>query len=214
MWNDNASLSPEQIADALATDLYAVCADFASPEEVLGLRQALLAQQQAGAMQQAAIGRGEQQQVRPDVRNDKIVWWEPQKLQNPVEIALYERLQALRICLNRSLYLGINYTELHYAYYPIGGHYEAHYDAFKGVGRRKVSFVLYLNPDWQPQHEGELRLLFEGQAPIDIAPLAGTLACFLSTEVLHEVRPTKAPRYSLTGWMRHSDLQDMLLANA
>ena len=71
-----------------------------------------------------------------------------------------------------------------------------------------MSCVAYLNADWQPSHGGELRLFVEedGQERgVDIAPLAGTLVCFLSGMMYHEVLETQAPRYSVTGWFRRRE---------
>jgi SM-20-related protein len=91
------------------------------------------------------------------------------------------------------------------ALYPPGSFYRKHLDQFRGATHRKVSAILYLNPDWSPADGGELRLYLapsgEGDH-LDIAPLGGTLVTFLSDRFHHEVLPTRRERRSLTGWFR------------
>ena len=60
-----------------------------------------------------------------------------------------------------------------------------------------------LNDDWRQADGGELRLYRSGsdtEVACDIRPEAGTLVCFASEEIWHEVRPTNRARLSLTGW--------------
>jgi len=91
--------------------------------------------------------------------------------------------------------------------YPGGGaRYTKHLDAFDagaaGVGRR-LTAILYLNPDWRPGRGGELRLDVPGGGgeAVEVAPRFGRLVLFLSDRVPHEVLPTEAPRWALTLWM-------------
>jgi SM-20-related protein len=100
---------------------------------------------------------------------------------------------------------------MHYAVYPPGKFYQKHLDSFQGSNRRKISFVLYLNQDWQTEQGGQLRLYLEDDQIKDVNPEGGTLVCFVSSELYHEVLITTQTRYSPTGWMRHDRLEDMLL---
>ena len=66
-----------------------------------------------------------------------------------------------------------------------------------------ISFVLYLNADWQPGHGGELAIYPpEGEVPLlVIPPKMGRLAVFRSELIPHAVLPTAVDRYAITGWM-------------
>jgi SM-20-related protein len=116
---------------------------------------------------------------------------------------LQRELEALRAALNAATLLGLHDFEGHYALYPAGASYARHVDNFRGGSDRLVSLVLYLNQDWTDTDGGELCLYpGEAPAPVRVAPQAGTLMCFLSEGMPHEVRPAKRDRLSLTGWFR------------
>ena len=97
----------------------------------------------------------------------------------------------------------MNDFEGHYTFYPEGGFYARHLDRFHKDNGRVVSFILYLNSSWQPEHGGYLRIYSSDNSYQDVPPKAGTLVCFLSAEVEHEVLPSFSPRYSFTGWFRN-----------
>jgi SM-20-related protein len=91
---------------------------------------------------------------------------------------------------------------------------------------RRVSFLLYLNTGWDAERGGELRVYapldevaarrrrVEGQGGgmeiseaaghvwQDVVPEGGTLVCFYSDSVEHEVKPTKVERQVIVGWLR------------
>lgn len=102
--------------------------------------------------------------------------------------------------------------EIMYAYYPNGGYYRRHCDAEKGSisDWRKYSFLLYLNPNWEASHGGQLRLhrdsgkdtLPPGELPnfMDIEPKSGTLVLFRSDLIPHEVLDTHCERLAIVGW--------------
>ena len=107
--------------------------------------------------------------------------------------------------------------EIMYAYYPNGGYYRRHCDAEKGSisDWRKYSFLLYLNPNWEASHGGQLRLhrdsgketLPPGELPnfMDIEPKSGTLVLFRSDLVPHEVLDTRCERLAIVGWFLSKD---------
>src|SRR5690606_23077857 len=103
--------------------------------------------------------------------------------------------------------LGLKSFEAHLAKYPPGSFYKRHIDQFQQVSYRIISCILYLNADWREGDGGELRIFLpdgkRGEKQIDIVPKAGTLVCFKSDEIPHEVLPTHKERYSFTGWMRN-----------
>ncbi|QYK14754.1 2OG-Fe(II) oxygenase [Shewanella rhizosphaerae] len=152
----------------------------------------------------AAIGRQQDQQVVESIRRDKICW-----LNESVEFAkaYFDWSEELRLAVNRYLYLGLFDQEAMLAYYAPGAFYKRHLDAFRGQTNRKLTSILYLNPDWQASHGGEL-LMYEGDetTPFQtVEPRFGTMVIFLSELFPHEVSLSHHDRYSLTSWYRIND---------
>jgi len=110
-------------------------------------------------------------------------------------------------------------------YPPSAGRYVAHIDndpadpnyTVGTVGLRAVdrtyTCILYLNDGWEPEHEGHLRLhhpsksadvevaVVEGADYTDVEPRGGRLVIFDSKLMLHEVRPSFAPRWAISAWI-------------
>jgi SM-20-related protein len=156
----------------------------------------------AGTLRAARVGHGEARQVRPEIRADSIHWFDGESVSAP-QRAAWESLDALRVGLNRRLFLGLTGLETHLTAYGSGTAYTKHVDNMRGSTRRLVSCVVYLNPAWCEAHGGQLRLYERADHDLvarDVDPLSGTLACFLSAEIAHEVLPTTHERLSVTGW--------------
>lgn len=183
----------------MAADEYVILDDFLSPTEVENLLNAINTHQQEENFKKAGIGTAHLFQVAKEVRGDFIKWIEPTDAL-PASLAFLERIEALRLQLNRLLFLSLRDFEAHYAIYPKGTFYEAHVDQFKTTLTRKLSIACYLNKNWQQGDGGELGIHENGKL-VKIAPLAGRLALFRSDTVLHEVLLTEKPRYSITGWL-------------
>jgi Rps23 Pro-64 3,4-dihydroxylase Tpa1-like proline 4-hydroxylase len=103
---------------------------------------------------------------------------------------------------------------------PGGSTYPLHIDNPQGLAvgdTRKLTCILYLNPDYKVGDGGELRMLINSDTnsdddveTIDFTPCGGRLILFWSDEIPHEVLPT-APtadisdeqfdRYALTIWI-------------
>lgn len=194
----------ESIADELFGRGWSVQPDFLSPEEVRQLTADCRGQWESGEFRRAGVGIGPTLTVNSEIRRDHVLWLDEAGLTAP-QRAYFERLEALRRAINRTLQLGLFSFEGHFAVYGPGAFYKKHLDNFRGARHRQVSAILYLNPDWQPEHGGQLRLYLdeagEGEY-VDIAPRAGTLATFLSARFYHEVLPARDERMSLTGWFR------------
>lgn len=152
-------------------------------------------------LRRAGIGRETDYQLDRDIRRDRIRWL---NRESDVQAELLDVILELKQRLNRALFLGLFEFEGHFALYPEGAFYRSHYDSFRGAANRIVSLVLFLNPDWQPEHGGELVLYADDETTerARIAPLDGRLVLFLSEEIPHEVLPTRAPRRSVAGWYR------------
>ena len=180
------------------------CPGFLSPRRTEALRQESQALYESGRFHAAGIGR--EAECQPAVRGDEILWLEEQS-NWAAEGAhlLRDEFSRLREAINAETFLGLQDFEGHYAVYPPGARYTRHVDRFKHDSRRVVSLVLYLNEDWGPADGGELCLyrdMADRQAAVRVAPQGGTLVCFLSDAVPHEVLQALRPRLSLTGWFR------------
>lgn len=149
----------------------------------------------------AGMGRGGRHRDAHE-RGDAIAWLDKAGVGGPAFAALRARFDALSDALRRQAYLGLRAHEIQVARYPgHGARYARHRDAPReAVGpRRRVTAILYLNPDWSETAGGLLRLhLPEG--PVEVAPILDRLVVFLSEKVEHEVLATRAPRWAVTAW--------------
>ena len=110
---------------------------------------------------------------------------------------------------------------------PGGAVYPLHIDNPQGVSvgdTRKLTCILYLNPDYQEGDGGELRLLLNSSGSctkdvdiekdifrsLDLTPDGGRMVLFWSDDIPHEVLPTapdanvtdtELDRYALTVWI-------------
>lgn len=204
---ESPSASP--LAEALAAEGYAVVEGFLPEDVCAALAGEIRAAEADGKFRPAGIGRGAHFKVNPEVRSDQVLWLSEASLTDTQRI-VWTRLEALRLELNRRLFLGLRWFEGHLAVYPAGARYAKHLDRFQldrspVAAARALSFVLYLNPTWTAADGGALRLYrrdAHDQALRDVLPQGGTLVCFLSAEIPHEVLPPRKPRLSCTGWFR------------
>ncbi|RLT96845.1 2OG-Fe(II) oxygenase [Ketobacter sp.] len=185
------------VADALAAEGWCVTDQLLDPllitelyEEVLG-RDDLMA---------AKVGRHHQQRAQDDVRRDKTGWLQGE---SPAQARYIERMESLRMLMNRRLFLGLQEYEAHFARFDSGDFYRTHVDALKGQRNRMVTCVTYLNPHWRPEWGGQL-VLYDGQGAelTRVQPKGGVSVLFLSEEFPHQVLPARTSRYSIAGWFR------------
>ncbi len=191
----------DTLADALIERGWWADPNGLEPAMLKALQAELQELMEADRLERAGIGRELDFQLAGSVRRDSIVWLNRQR---PVQALFLDVMEALRLRLNRSLFLGLFEFEGHFAHYPEGGFYKRHYDSFRGAANRLVSVVVYLNDGWQPGDGGELAIYRDDQPEPEtlIEPRGGTLVVFLSEEVPHEVLPTQRPRSSIAGWFR------------
>ena len=193
-----------EVAADLARRGWTVREAFFASELVDTLRAEIDGCHEAEGLRRAAIGRGEGTQVRDETRGDYIAWLDGAQA-TAAQQAFLRELESLRLALNQTLFLGLFEYEGHLALYPPGAFYRRHLDRHRDSDARIVSCVVYLNSEWRPADGGELRLFLEEERVIDVAPRGGTLACFLSGSIEHEVLATRVPRYSITGWLRRRE---------
>lgn len=188
----------------IAEQGFSIIPDFFPAYLVGELRAYCLALWGEGAFRAAGVGRGTGLQVRPEIRNDTVLWldegWSDAAFQGYRDV-----LEALRRAVNRELYLGLVDFEGHLSVYPPGAYYRRHVDQFRDMGLRTLSCILYLNDDWAPIDGGQLRIYLDKDALLpylDVEPTGGTFVAFLSADFFHEVLPARRPRLALTGWFK------------
>lgn len=161
-----------------------------------------------GRFAPAAVGFRQTKSVQTQIRGDSILWVEDAgvpSLQNDVN----EFLQTLQDEMNQALYLGLKRFEAHFALYPPGRGYEKHIDNHTGLSHRRITFVFYLNENWQKSHGGALTLFdpLETHERIQtIEPRLGNFILFRSELFPHQVEESFETRKSLTGWFRDDAL--------
>lgn len=154
-----------------------------------------------GLFKGAKIGLSVEAQKNNAIRTDEILWLEGNETNPAVQIYL-SQMQQLAQLLNQELFLSLNEFETHFANYQPGTYYKKHVDQFANQKTRKISFVYYLNQNWQQDHGGELKLYdHDDQLIQTVAPQENRFICFKS-DLPHEVAVTHQPRYSITGWMK------------
>ncbi len=184
-------------------------ADGLLPTELVdALYQEALSAWQAGQFTAARVGHARQPQRITAIRGDTIMWLDREP-HSPAQGEFLEFTETLRHALNQEFYLGLQRTEFHYARYDAGEGYARHFDQHRGQPHRRITLILYLTPDRQPDDGGEL-CLFKPDDPqqewLRIAPERGRLVLFRSELIPHAVLPTRRPRWSMTGWFRNDSV--------
>lgn len=199
----------KSIAVRLATDGYVIVPAFFTSDEAAALLEEGLGLWQEGDFERAAVGRGIRKEWRPEIRTDSIHWFEPGNL-TEIQKIYWDRMEQLRVQVNRELMLGLFELEAHFARFASGGFYKAHLDRHRNNSARTLSAVAYLDPDWNPVDGGNLRLFTDKNRGVDgpfldIYPEAGKLVLFLSGDFWHEVQRASRPRHSIAGWFRRRE---------
>jgi SM-20-related protein len=196
---ENSRCSEFDIATtALAGNGWCVVPNFLSQSQTQALSSECIDMHDARLLMPARVGADSAATL---LRGDSTHWFEPEALSTR-QLAFADRIEALRITLNRDLFLGLVDSESHYAVYRPGAGYARHLDCLRNNDRRVISAVFYLNEGWQDAEGGALRLYLADRSYHDIFPRAGTLLLFLSAQFEHEVLPATRDRMSIACWMR------------
>ncbi|WP_020407283.1 2OG-Fe(II) oxygenase [Hahella ganghwensis] len=212
----------EEAADHLSRVGWWVADDWLPSELSAALLEDARHRFNEGDFQQAKIGRGSQKTLETSIRADVTHWLTGH---NHAQAQFMGVIEELRQGLNRTLFLGLQRFEAHYALYQPGAFYKRHIDNFDGSSPRMVTFTYYLNTGWRANQGGALRMYTGSQredaevVPVvseqldcqDILPEAGRLVLFMSQVFPHEVLPTNRDRWSIAGWLR-TDSSDPLIA--
>lgn len=194
----------ERIFDELAEKKWAASTQLFSREFCEKLAHECQKLYEKGDFNKASIGFGATKATHAEIRGDFTLWFDDSSA-TPLQKEFLFFLQTLLQELNRSFYLGLKRSESHFALYPPGAGYDKHIDNHRGSGARKITFILYLNENWQKGHGGELSLYQPDQENIlisQIEPALGTFVLFRSDLFPHQVEKSFQPRMSITGWLR------------
>lgn len=159
---------------------------------------------EAGLFHPARIGRGEETARESGIRGDSILWLDDAPAGQAGQ-DFQAWAAAFRAELNSRYFLGLKREEFHFSHYPVGTAYKKHIDQHRGTLHRKISLVLYLNPEWDERDGGELAIHARdgGAAGLHrVLPKRARLVVFRSDLVPHEVLPCHKTRWALTGWFR------------
>lgn len=184
-WTVNDNLFPTELCDAI-------------------LNSAIKKQQQ-GQFNAALIGKNNELQKRSDIRGDLTYWLEPFEEDEELK-KTWNFLENVRSKVNQELFLGLKRFESHLAIYPPGAGYAKHFDQARGSKARQLTFILYLNKNWQKGDGGELVIYDEknhDQILEQIEPVFGRSVFFMTEFFPHEVLACTKQRISLTGWFRN-----------
>lgn len=176
---------------------YSVQNDLFLPSQLEVMRHLIGDLYDKNQLRQAEIASGSRQEIR----GDYILWLDDN---NSLPFQYYlQKLEALRFELNQSFFIGLKSIETHVTLYPALKKYEKHVDNYLGKNSRKLSCILYLNPQWSPEDGGEL-VIYNDQDHIiqTVEPKIGTFVIFKSEEFPHEVKISTKPRLSITSWFR------------
>jgi SM-20-related protein len=191
----------ETLFKSLETQGWACADDLLPANLVSALTEKCQKSWQEGLFREAHIGRGTEKSRHSEIRGDSILWLDS----SPAALGFLEWAAQFRRELNQRYFLGLQSEEFHFARYPVGKGYQKHMDQHRGQSQRKISLVLYLNPQWSENDGGELVLYSpedEKQMTKKILPRWGRLVVFRSDLIPHEVLPCIQIRWSLTGWFR------------
>lgn len=172
--------------------------DFLNKSQVQILLDQAIQAEKNGLLKQAAIGKGDMKTRDESIRSDKIHWLE--QFNTPGGQLAQQIFEGLLGLARKKLFLPARRFECHFSKYEKGDAYLRHSDRHSFLPGRLLTCVVYLS-DLERNHGGELILYDEDLRPVKITPSAGRLVVF-DSGLEHEVRATRQPRWSLTGWLR------------
>ncbi|MEY4538492.1 MAG: hypothetical protein RLZZ306_249 [Bacteroidota bacterium] len=196
----------ELLIQGILENGYAICDNFLEKSEVENLLKTFSERYEQGKFKEASIGKTNDVHRNSEIRGDEILWLEG-KTVDFAERKLLDKNQDFVNYLNRTCYLGIVETEIHFAKYGVGKFYRRHRDTFQAKKGRILSVIYYLNMNWVPENGGNLIIYTHKnnlENAVTISPIAGRMVCFESDKLDHEVTEAFSERLSVTGWLLNS----------
>ena len=181
--------------EELAVNDFVVIDNFLPQQMITEVEQFFALVEQEHLLNPAKVGSANVESRHSEIRTDFIYW-----LKGNEDLPGFQAfVQELTREINQYLFLSIQDAEFHLAKYEKGGFYKPHFDRFAKNSNRLITFLVYLNKDWQPEDCGQLKIYGEEVATI-VKPIYNRGVLFKSDTVLHEVLKSEAERKSLTGW--------------
>ena len=197
--DERLSWVSEAEAAQLRDKLYFVRDNFLDPDTAALGRETLLGLYAKGKFE--AVGMNPLgTNIKRELRGDDAMWLDEK---DPAYQPFAPSFERLRRGLNARGRLDLyDYCEVQAARYGGNGErYVTHLDALPShFFKRRVTGIVYLNPDWRPEHGGALKMHFDDKTELTVEPLFNRLVVFMSETVPHEVLPTYAPRLAVTRW--------------
>ncbi len=196
-------LSPAQLTE-LQTAGYIICDGVLGADKCTALHADLTSSAANNKLMErlkpAGMKKGWKQS---DTRGDTICWLHSDDTDLPPSLRhAMSVLDSYRTELNRSVDLKSEITHTQLALYSGGGaRYVRHCDTYPGGPKRRLTVIYYVNPGWEKEHGGCLRLFGPNKVVRDIEPRADRVLIFLSAWIEHEVLPVFKPRFALTTWI-------------
>lgn len=189
------------VAEAICQQGYCIIDQFLPTQVQHQLYDMAALRHAEGTFSAARIGRQQNLQHNHTIRRDQILWLEDVE-QEPAIQTYFNTVNTLASSLNQALFLGLHYFESHFAVYNVGDFYRKHVDQFAKTSTRKISCVYYLNPQWQENFGGELKLYDSNHNLLEtVIPWGNRFICFTS-DLPHEVCETHHLRFSIAGWLK------------
>lgn len=180
----------ERILNDIQAKGYSVQEKLFPEEKLIDLKNDILSAYHNNSLKDARVGRSAD--LEKNIRGDKIQWLTKEDLSEAQKFA-WNFLENLKLGFNRNLFFGLKDFETHTTVYPKNTFYKKHIDQFKITGQgmeaidskfRKVSFIIYLNEDWNENDGGELKLFdLQNKEIQQILPRFGRAVFFLERRI-------------------------------
>ena len=142
----------EQLIDTLVDTHLCVMPGFFEPALTQALYEEVKQRSEGAQLDAARVGKAHQLSRIESIRGDAIQWLNGETAAQAQFLAIMEHY---RQALNQHLFLGLNELEAHFAHYPPGTGYQRHLDSFQNNNLRRITIVVYLNPEWNEADGGQ-----------------------------------------------------------
>ena len=196
------AISTEQV-ESFARNGYVIIDNFLNSDEYRNILDHYFSLLPTNKFQYSKIGKDSTSQQDRTIRGDKICWLDPHEPTKALH-PFFQKLTEIQKITNENFYLGIKDFEALFAYYEPGSFYKKHSDQFHHDSSRQLTYVFYMNDNWQEGDGGELLVYnLADELVIKVAPTGNRLILFLPREFPHEVLQCSKERKSIVGWFHN-----------